>query len=83
MLNKHLIYEYIKKIKKEDILKFGIKQDIFLDNNEVNLIYDYIKNKTNNILDNPEEVLIEIKDKLQKEVYLKIQELYLKFKHYF
>ena len=83
MINKNLIYLYIKKIKKEDILEFAKRQDIILNNNELDLIYDYIKNKTDNILDDPEYVLEEIKDKLDKKVYLKILELYFKYEDYF
>ena len=83
MINKNLIYLYIKRIKKEDILEFAKRQDIILNNNELDLIYDYIKNKTDNILDDPEYVLEEIKDKLSYEVYLKILELYFKYEDYF
>ena len=83
MINKNLIYLYIKRIKKEDILDFAKRQDIILNNNELDLIYDYIKNKTDNILDDPEYVLEEIKDKLSYEVYLKILELYFKYEDYF
>ena len=83
MINKNLIYLYINRIKKEDILEFAKRQDIILNNNELDLIYDYIKNKTDNILDDPEYVLEEIKDKLSYEVYLKILELYFKYEDYF
>ena len=82
-MNKKLIYQYVKKIKKEDILEFSKRQDINLRDDELDLIYDYIKNKTDIILDNPEEILEKIKDKLSKKVYLKILELYIKYEDYF
>ena len=82
-MNKKLIYQYVKKIKKEDIKEYFKCQDIILTTSESDLIYDYITNKTDMILDDPEEILEKIKDKLSKQVYLKILELYIKYEDYF
>ena len=79
-MNKVLLYKYIDKIKKEDILKFGIKEGIIIKKDELDLIYDYIKNDYEKIIDKPMDILIEIKDKVSNKLYQKLLELYDKYK---
>ena len=79
-MNKLILYQYINKIKKEDIVIFGIKQGIVIKKEETDIIYNYIKNDFERIINNPNEVIIEIKDKVSKEIYQKILELYDKYK---
>ena len=81
MLNKIMIINYINKITKDDIVNFGIKEGINLSNREIDIIYDYLKNKYQDIINNPDNVLIEIKDKLSIKVYQKLLELYNKYKY--
>lgn len=81
-MNRLLIYQYINKIKKEDIRKYSLTQNINLTDNELDIIYDYIKNKTSKVLDNPEEIFVEIKDKVSIPIYNKIMELYNKYKDF-
>ena len=81
-MNKLLIVEYIKKLSKEDILRYGLKEDIVLTKNELDIIYNYIKNRYNDIFNNPLEILDEIKDKVRNSVYDKLMELYDKYKNY-
>ena len=82
MLDKNIIYEYIKRIKKEDIYNYCIKEKIKLSNNEIDIIYDYINNRYNDIIDNPNNTLLEIKDKLNIKTYNKLLELYDKYKYF-
>ena len=81
-MNKLLIYKYIERIKKEDIANYSLSQNINLTTNELDIIYDYIKNKTNEILNNPSQLIDEIKDKVSINVYNKLLELYDKYKDY-
>ena len=76
------ILKYINNITKADIYNFGVKEGIKLEEYEVGIIYDYIKNEYIRILDNPEDVLCEAKIKLRNETYCKILELYQKYKKY-
>ena len=79
-MNKALILNYLKNINKDDIINFSIKQGIYLDNKDFDIIYDYIKNKSNDIIDNPVKIINEIKDKVSNKVYDKIIILYEKYK---
>lgn len=81
-MNRLFIIEYIKKLTKEDILRYGIKQDIVLTKDELDIIYNYIKNKYQDIFDNPIKVISEIKGNVRDNVYNKILELYDKYKNY-
>jgi len=79
-MNKFILYQYINKIKKEDIVKFGIKEGIIIKKEETDLIYNYIKNESERIIQKPADVIMEIKDKVSNQVYQKILELYDKYK---
>ena len=80
MFNKSIIINYIENIKKKDIFNYGIKQGIKLDNNEINIIYDYINNRYDDIINNTDSVLLDVKDKLNINTYNKLLELYDKYK---
>lgn len=82
MFNKLVIYDYIKKIKKEDIFNYGIRQGIEINNNDIDIIYDYINNRYNDIIDNTDSTLLEVKDKLNINTYNKLLELYDKYKYF-
>ena len=43
-MNIYLITEYVNRLKKDDITDFALKQGIVLDNNELDIVYSYIKN---------------------------------------
>ena len=79
-MNKLLIYEYIKNIKRIDIYNYAFEEGIKLSKNEIDILYDYIKNRYIDIMNNPKNVLIEIKDKLSINTYNKLLELYNKYK---
>ena len=82
MLKKTKIYQYINKLKKEDIKNFALKQNFELKSYELDLIYYYIKNKYIDFFNNPSKVLEEISNKVRPITYNKINELYNKFKIY-
>ena len=82
MFDKNIIYEYIKKIKKDDIFNFGIKQNIKLNNNEIDIIYDYINNRYDDIINDTDNILLEVKNKLNTKTYNKLLELYEKYGYF-
>lgn len=70
------------KLTKEDINKYASSQDISLKDNELDLIYAYIKKYSRRILNEPLDVIDEIKDDLSDNVYNKLLELYDKYKDF-
>lgn len=81
-MNRMLIYDYINTIRKEDIFRFGINQGIELEDYEIDIIYNYIKNDYKRIFDNYEEVLMEVKDKLKDRTYDKLVELCKRYQRF-
>ena len=81
MINKSVVFNYIKNIKKEDIYNYGIKQGIEIDNNDIDIIYNYINNRYDDIINDIESIFLEIKDKVNIKTYDKILELYDKYKY--
>ena len=70
------------KLTKDDINKYASSQDIGLKDNELDLIYAYIKKYSKRILNDPLDVIDEIKDDLSIDVYNKLLELYDKYKDF-
>ena len=78
-----LIKNYVKNLKKEDILKYSNKENIILTNNELNIIYDSIKNDIDIILSKEfYNYLSTKKHLLTEDVYKKIIELSKKYEYF-
>ena len=80
-MNKLIILKYMERLTKDDIVKYANKQDISIKDNELDLIYAYIKKYPERILNDTLDVIDEIKDDLSDEVYDKLLELYNKYKN--
>lgn len=80
-MNKLIILKYMERLTKDDIVKYASKQDISIKDNELDLIYAYIKKYPERILNDTLDVIDEIKDDLSDEVYDKLLELYNKYKN--
>ena len=80
-MNFYLIEEYVNRMRLDDVNNFALKQGIILDDEELNIIFKYIKDNYKTILyGNPKDILLEIKDKVKPITYSKIENLYMKFK---
>lgn len=78
-----LIKNYIKKLTKEDILNFCYKENIKLNNEELDLAYVYIKKYWREFLKkDPSNIFNELKNKLSSSTYKKMIEIYEKYKVY-
>lgn len=75
-MKEKLIKAYVNKLTKEDIVTFAYKQGIYLNNKELEYIYNSIKNNINVILKNPNLILKEAKNNLSASTYNKLYELY-------
>ncbi len=82
-MNIFLITEYVKRLNKEDITKFALSQGISLTEEELDVIYNYIKKDYKTfIYGNPRGILDEVKTKVKPLTYNKIENLYQQFKGY-
>ena len=81
-MNRLLIYEYINRLKRDDIVKFCNVKEINVSNNEIDIVYSYIKNDYKRFFNNPDEVLNEVKSKVSDNAYNIIIELYNKYKKF-
>ena len=80
-MNIYLVGEYVKRLTKEDIIKFAESQGIILEDNELDTIYEYIKKYYKTVIyGNARSVLDELKEKVRPLTYQKIETLYTQFK---
>ena len=80
MKNK-LLKNYINKLKKEDIKLFATNNNITLNDNELSIIYDTIKNDYESILyGNHDKVFNELKSRVSSDNYDKIINLFFEYK---
>ena len=78
-----LIKNYIKKLKKEDIINYLNKESIKANDNEINLIYSEIINNYDKIdMINFDEYILKFKNKLNDNLYNKIIEKYNEYKKF-
>lgn len=76
------IEQYVKKMTIDDIKSFLNKQEIKIDNNDITFFYNLIKTNWQDIIKNPTDYLKIIKEKVSKEDYNKIYNLYIKYSNY-
>ena len=81
-MKEKLISEYISKITMEDINSFALKNGINLNDKELEIIYNHVKNNWRTIVfGNPRGILDDLKEKLDSTSYQKIESLYIYFKN--
>lgn len=76
-----IIEKYVKKLKIKDIINYGIKYDIYINEEEASIILNYIKNDWKTIMyENPTKIFNDLKNKINIDNYDKIIDLYYKMK---
>lgn len=80
ILNKLIIYEYINRIKYEDLINYCNNKNITINNKDLDIIYKYIKNDYKRFFNNPEEILNEAKYKLSTNTFNEVIKLYNQYK---
>ena len=79
MLN--LIEPYINNITKNDINSFALKNNINLNTNELEFIYNFIKTRYKEVLNNPNNFsLTKYKNNFSNENFVKINGLINRYK---
>ena len=78
---KFVIKKYIETLTENEIEEFALKEGIKLLDEEKKVIYLYIKNYWETLLDGDSTFIFEeLKEKLQPKTYEKVIELYNKYK---
>lgn len=77
----NLVSNYVKIMKKEDIIAFARKNHLIVSDQEINFVYNFIKNNYQTYLNNPNSFdLSQYKDKFSKENYDFLNNLINKYK---
>lgn len=80
-MNANLIKEYIDRLTTKDIETFSVLQGVSLNKEEIEIIFEYIKNHWRTFYyGNPRPLLDELKQKINQEAYYKIEALYAQAK---
>jgi len=81
-MNRLLIYEYINRLRYEDVVNFCNYKGINISKNDLDIVYSYIKNDYKRFFSNPSVVLDEIRGKVSDNAFNIIMELYAKYKKF-
>ena len=79
-MNRLIIYQYINRLRKEDIINYCNSKGISVNNKDLDVVYGYIKNDYKRFLDNPSVVLNEVKGLVSSYTYNEIIRLYERYK---
>ena len=81
MMNRLFIYEYINRLRYEDVVNFCNYKNISVSDSELQVIYSYIKNDYKRFFNDPTVVLNEVKNKVSDNTFKEIMILYDKYKN--
>lgn len=77
-----LIKNYINNLKIKDIKDFALKNDILINDNEADYLFNIVKNNYQELIyGNPNTIFKNIKDKINDDSYQKIIKLYFLYKN--
>ena len=77
----NMVEKYINNLNKNDINSFALKNNIHLNNNELDFIYNFIKTRYKDILNNPSNFdLVRYKQNFSNENFIKINAIINKYK---
>lgn len=77
-----LIKNYINNLKIKDIKDFALKNDILINDNEADYLFNIVKNNYQELIyGNPNTIFKNIKDKINDDSYHKIIKLYFLYKN--
>ena len=80
-MKEELLKSYINKLKKEDIENYLYSECVEASSNEIDVLYDLIKNHYEDIINNDFMTYISNYEQVfNRELYLKIIEKYNKYK---
>ena len=77
---KELVKKYINKLSIRDLEKFARMNNINYTKDELIVVYNFILNNYNELLDENINVFLKIRDKISPELYKKLLNLYVEYK---
>lgn len=80
-MNLNIFKIYINKLKKEDFKKYLNSENIILNEDEVDYLYDKIKYNYEKILEEDAYIFNDIKNNINKDSYDKLLKLFNKYKN--
>lgn len=81
-MNKLIIYQYINRLRRDDIVNFCNVNGFMVSDNEIDIVYSYIKNDYKRFFSNPDVVLDEVRGKVSDNGFKIIMKLYNKYKKF-
>lgn len=78
----NIIKNYIDKLTKEDIINYSKKEGIFLNDSEINVIYDEIKNNWKQLYNGNTRVITNLENKINNKAYNRLIDLYNTYKKF-
>ena len=79
---KNLIINYVKNLNKDDLYTFLKNSNLEVNDHDVDIIYNYIKENCRVILDDPLKHINIIKDKIDLSTYNILLNYYEKYKNF-
>ena len=78
---KNIVKNYINLLNTQKLKEFGLKNNIYLTDYELEYLLDLIKNNFEDILKDDKKYLEEIKNNINPLEYQKLKDLYLYYKN--
>ena len=76
----NLVKNYINLLDIDNLRYFALKNDIYLSDEKLNYLLNLVKNNFDDIIVNDEKYLNEIENNIDNDSFIKIKELYYKYK---
>ena len=78
---KGLIKNYIDKLTTQNLKEFAVKNDINLNQNELEYLLNLVQNNFEDILVNEDKYLNLVQNNINSEAFVKVKELFLYYKN--
>ena len=78
---KGLIKNYVDKLTTQNLREFAVKNNINLNQNELEYLLNLVQNNFEDILVNEDKYLKLVENNINTEAFVKVKELYLYYKN--
>lgn len=80
IIYKDLVRRYINNLTKDDLIKFASKNNIIYSNEELDIVYSFIKEYYEDLLNENIKVFEILRPKISTNLYKKLITLYIEYK---